>query len=216
MPPTKVDHSNTICCICKSKKTYVEVGTGRPVWHKCICGKKDCTGYSCDKCINKVKYRSLDRNYIALWRIGELGPNSTNGKGFIGQQIISRTYEVDDCNLKMDNFRFYVDLSKISGYGYCEVKIATVSYGVYHFNTKRHQDYDNIFLICMDEQWTNVERVYVIPWEYAVKRTSIGIIKNPSKKTWYAEFRIDEKLFNDTYHKMKLENCKYLKSDNVL
>lgn len=53
----------------------------------------------------------------------EIWPLSSIGKGFIGQQIISRTYKIDDCNLKMDNFNFYIDLTKDAKYGYGEVKL---------------------------------------------------------------------------------------------
>lgn len=63
-------------------------------------------------------------------RIGDLDPRSTHGKGFIGQQIVAQTYNVEDCNLKFDNFNFYIDLSNISGYGNGEIKTMT-------FNKKR-------------------------------------------------------------------------------
>ncbi len=47
--------------------------------------------------------------------------SSPPGKDFIGQQIVAKTYGIEDCNLKMNNFRFYIDL-KHSIYGYIEVK----------------------------------------------------------------------------------------------
>jgi len=57
MPKPKVDHTNTICCICKSNKTYMD--GHKPVWYTCKCGNKDCKRYICYKC--KLKER-LEKN----------------------------------------------------------------------------------------------------------------------------------------------------------
>lgn len=161
----------------------------------------------CPRCV--IKIMGTD------WRKGNLDPKSAVGKGFIGQQIVAKTFGVEDCNLKMKNFHFYIDLSKIYGYGYGEVKTASLDMisDIYYFDTDREQDYDNLFLVCMDGNWPwkNVGRIYAIPWEVVGYRKKIGIYKNPSRGGWYKEFRIDEKPFNDTYHNMNLTNCKVLK-----
>jgi len=67
-------------------------------------------------------------------------------------------------------------------------------------------------LICMDDNWPwkNVEKVYAIPWEIVGYKKGIQIGKD-YKKFLYDEFRIDERPFNDIYHKMKLENCPVLR-----
>lgn len=72
---------------------------------------------------------------------------------------------------------------------------------------------DTFFFVCMDRSkpWKNVERVYVIPKDIVIKRSSITIYKNPSRSAWYEDFRIDERPFNDVYHNMSLGNCKVLK-----
>lgn len=106
----------------------------------------------------------------------------------------------------MNNFRFYVDLSKIPKYGYCEIKT-------------REQEYDTLFTLCMDKNkpWQNVERVYAFPWEVVINRnkTNITIARNSLKKGyWYEEFRIDKNPFNDIYRDMKLDNCEILKKIN--
>ncbi len=100
------------------------------------------------------------------WRIGNLDPKSSLGKGFIGQQIVAKTFGIEDCNLKTDNFHFYVDLYKHSDYGHIEVK--TSSYNkwrrVWSFVTRREQDYEHLFLVCMDGNWPwkDVKRMYAI------------------------------------------------------
>lgn len=163
----------------------------------------------CPKCVTNIM--KVD------WRKGNLDPKSAVGKGFIGQQIVAKTFGIEDCNLKMKNFNFYIDLSKISGYGYGEVKIASLDMtnDIWYFDTDREQYYDILFLVCMDENWPwkNVERIYAIPWEVVGYRKKIGIYNNPSRGGWYKEFRIDEKSFNDTYHNMNLTNCKVLRKN---
>lgn len=221
--PKKVDHSNTMCCICGSKDTYVY--NGKHIWYNHRCNKKDCTAYECSVCHKKIEYNTPGtyanaKKLQADCRNENLDSSSSSGRGFIGVQIVAHRYGIDDCNIKMDNFRFYVDLSKISGYGYSEVKTSSFSktYGRWKFNTDRVQEYDTAFLVCMDNNWPwkDVDRLYAIPWEVVVNRNkwSISITKNPSKGVqWYEEFRIDERPFNETYHNMKLENCKILRKE---
>lgn len=144
----KKELEGRMCCICRGVKTDID-SYGRYVWRSCNCSKKSCTGFLCNNCYGKVRYRNLDGSYVAKWRIGELDPLSTTGKGFIGQQIVAKTYNVEDCNLKMDNFRFYVDLSDINEYGYGEVKTATLIAHEWHFGNL-DRSCDTFFFICMD------------------------------------------------------------------
>lgn len=48
MPPTKVDHTNTICCICGNNYTS-------SVWYKNTKGNWDRKSYRCAKCNSKIK-----------------------------------------------------------------------------------------------------------------------------------------------------------------
>lgn len=214
-----------ICCVCGADKTYCS--NDYEQWYDCKCGKKDCTKHLCKNCWSKDYQKNNPnshdntRKLATDWRTGNLDPLSTNGKGFIGQQIVAIKYGAEDCNLKMDNFRFYIDLSKISGYGYSEVKTSSlgIKSGQYMFHTHRPQEYDTLFLVCMDhnEPWKDVNRVYAIPWEVVVNRGkgNIVITRDSSRGTWYDDpkkgYRLDEKPFNDIYHGMKLENCKVLR-----
>lgn len=199
------------CCKDRDHKTYVRPN-GKEEWYICSCKKENCTGYICKHC-----YSIQERYDQALWRHGELPPNTTVGKGFIGQQVVAKRYKTDDCNLKMNNFRFYVDLDKISGYGYCEVKIATLIAidGRWPFGKINPETFDTLFLLCMDENWPwrRVERVYAIPWEVVGQRRYIAITKDSSREAWYEEFRIDKNPFNKIYCEMNLENCKVLRKE---
>lgn len=229
------DCSKYLCHRCCMKLEYSaewrKRGICRPNDIRCyVCGRDKSSGNWC---------RYYDRNggwdgvhYICSacyetnrrdsdWKKGNLDPLSSTGKGFIGQQVVAKRYNVEDCNLLMNNFHFYVDISKIEEYGYCEVKtrsfdILKDKYEQWLFDTIREQEYDTLILLCMDRNipWTNVERAYAIPWEVVVNRnkTNITIARNSLRNGhWHEEFRIDEKPFNEIYHNMKLENCKILR-----
>lgn len=216
-------YNRRTCCDCGNSETYIRPD-GIPQWYSCECDKINCTRYLCKYCwSNDYQHNTSYSSYniaklFADWRNGNLDPSSTSGKGFIGQQIAAKRYDVEDCNLIMDNFHFYIDLSKISEHGYCEVKISSLyaRNGQWQFHTDRIQEYDNLFAICMDKNWPwkSVERVYMIPWEIVVNREkgTVTITKNSYRGPGrYDEFMIDEKSFNDAYHKIKLENCKVLR-----
>lgn len=196
------------CCNCGGSKTYIKPD-GRYSWYSCQCHDEDCTKYLCEKCYKKS---------FTDWRNGNLDPSSNSGKGFIGSRIVANTYKMEDCSIVKDNFHFYIDLFKRGGYGYVEVKTSSLDKirEIWNFNTARQQEYENIFLVCMDIYWPwkRVERIYIIPWEVVGYRTGIAITKNPSKgNQWYEEFRTNEIPFNETYHRMKLENCDILRKN---
>jgi hypothetical protein len=202
-------YKETKCCKCDSTKTYMK-GPEDPLWYICECGKKDFTGNICDICYGKTRSP-------AGWRYGQLDASSSPGKGFIGVQIIAKTYGLEDCNIKMSSFNFYIDLSKHSEYGYIEVKTATLNIKnrEWYFSKFHERNFDNLLALCMDSNkpWKDVKMAYMTPWEDAINRMTIKITENPARKPWYYDFRIDEKPFNDTYHNMKLDNCKILRKN---
>lgn len=68
-----------------------------------------------------------------------------------------------------------------------------------------------------NEPWKNIERVYAIPYIQMAGEYRIYIHRDLSKLTRHSryeyleQFRIDITPFNNTYHDMKLENCKVLR-----
>lgn len=205
----KIRYKGVKCCKCGSTKTYMK-SPEEPFWRTCECGKKDCTEHICDSCYGKL-------HSPAGWRHGQLDPSSPPGKGFIGAQIAAKTFGIDDCNIKMDSFNFYIDLSRHSEYGYIEVKTATLNIKSreWYFSKFHEKNFDNLLTLCMDSNkpWKDVKMACIIPWEDAIKRMTIKIIQNPARKPWYHGYIIDEKPFNGIYHNMKLDNCKFLRKN---
>lgn len=206
------DSKPKLCCICGNnndvRKRYYDDN-----------GNWDGESRLCDNCYTNINYNYIQK-MLAGFRNGNLDPLSTVGKGFIGQQIIAKKYNVDDCNLKMDNFHFYVDLSKISGFGYCEVKISGLHGKLWKAELGMEHKFDTVFVLCMDKNvpWIDIERAYVIPESKLYGEARINIYKDfsnmRSRFKWVDKFRVDEKDFNDIYHTMKLENCKILRKNS--
>lgn len=210
MPETAYKIKLRKCCKCGTDKS----SNGK--WNKYYDDKNNWDGksYLCNTC----KMREYNDKIIKptrQCRTRELSRYSTHGKGFIGAQIVAKTNGLEDCNIKMDNFCFYVDLSRHTKYGTVEVKTATlnIEYLWWGFSGFKPENSDTTFLVCMDdnEPWKNVERIYKIP-SNNIEVTTITIFANTSMRmSKWGKFKIDENPYNNTYHNMKLENCKVLK-----
>lgn len=192
----------SICYRCGNKAEKRErnkegVSTGNYICKNCY--QKDYWIFNKDR-INK------DKRSLTLCRNGELSPYSNTGKGYIFEQIICITLGVNNCNIKKDNWNSPIDIDKHEKYGYISCKGANIS-------IRRCEKFDTLILICMSKDRKNVERVYVIPVEETIGRDNITIYDNPSRAVWYEKYRIDGEPFNNTYHNMKLENCKVLKRE---
>lgn len=57
----------------------------------------------------------------------------------------------------------------------------------------------------------NIERMYAIPEGELGKVTGVSIVKSNNSR--WEKFRIDERPYNDTYHKMNIGNCPVLKDE---
>ncbi len=225
-----VDHKNTTCHICKGKETRIQPN-GRPHWLKYKIDKDrkfdpngnwDEKSYICGLCYDKERRKLPDSNVNLIksmrkFRNKELSKNCSSGKAFIGEQIWCKVRGVENCNIKKDNFAYKYDHSHDPEYGITNTKIASLSHhqGIiesWHFDTKGK--YVHAVLFCMNKNWDDIERIYIIPEKEMKKRNSITISKNPYRGIpWYEKYRVDEKIYNYTYHNMNIEDCPVLKDD---
>lgn len=203
------------CCICGSSETYID-NRGCPVWLREIDKNRNWTGgWMCNKCDKKDYYYNvlkLDPNsqanvmkYIANWRNNQLSIYGSNGKGIIGEAIIAKVRKLDILAIEMNNFNYIFDLSYDSEYGVPQVKIRSLGpMKEWRFNDFNYESFDTLFSICMNEEWKDVSRMYAIPKKIIIKKSSICIYKDPSMGDLYADFKIDEKPYNDAYHSLML------------
>lgn len=202
------------CCACDIYEIIKDYR--RLKWMIHVCDKKDCTGYLCSKCYQRYDPRSSNnkKKYVTKCRNNQLEKSSNSGKGFIGEMIIAKTLDIANCNLELDNFRSYIDLYDPTIYKKIQVKTSEPYYGCWtvHFGIEHH--FDTLFILCMDKYRKNVLRVYIIPESelYGIKAVSIYSKTRYIQSKW-EKFRVDEKPYNETYHNMKIENCKVLKND---
>jgi len=213
----------TVCRLCGTNETAFY--QNKALWHAYkvkdnkfdLDGEWDKKNYICRNC-----YSNENEKRKRLSRNKELPKDTTRGKGFIGEQIWCVTRGVKNCNIEADNFNYPFDHSPDSVYGIVQTKISSLGklyqyfYWVFAkepFDVKGElkEKYDNIVLICMDIDWNNVERVYIIPYDVIFKLKTISIPRDGD--TWYEQYRVDEKPYNDVYHSMKIENCSVIKNE---
>lgn len=181
----------------------------------------DWTGkWICRYCYDRYSPRSTHTIMRSITNIrnGYLSVSSKHGKAIIDQAVVSKVLNIDDLNIKMDKFTWYIDMEN-SEDGKIDVKGATILYGDYHFQTERNIESDTYICIGYDKKRKNIDDVWKIPNEGRICNiTSIKTVKNPSKTSIYNKFKIgDIEIYNDTYHNLLsyLGNRKYIGIDDI-
>ncbi len=182
-------------------------------------GNYDLKDRLCSRC-HQNEENDKFRKPLVNFRTGNLSRYTAHGLGYIGVQIVAITNGVEDCNIKMDNFCFYIDLSKHTEYGYCEVKTGSflLNRGRWvTFCEIKPWNFDNIFLVCMDwnRPWKNVCRIYIVSSEYVDISNITIYLGTSTKSSRWDRFKVDKVSYDNTYHSMKLENCNVLRKDGM-
>jgi hypothetical protein len=131
---------------------------------------------------------------LSNYRTGNLDPNCTTGKGYIGQKVTCKTRNIEDLNIKNNNFNCPLDHSIDSELGILQSKIAyfEIKYNRWHVCTRSEKGkiYDYIIIYCVEND--HIVRGYIIP-EFKIEQyTSISISKTPNRGIqWYEEYRIN-------------------------
>lgn len=143
---------------------------------------------------------------LADSRTGNLNPYSSKAKGDILEEVTCKVHGVKNLNIEDNNFTSSLDHSRDPKYGILQTKgaIYDPNRKSWHnrVNNEHGKDFDNIIFYCISRNMKNIDRIYIIPWEEIYIRKNIEIIEEPSKGGWYEEYRIDEKPYNDAYHKI--------------
>lgn len=201
------------CCKCgKEGTTYKDydskgVWTGR--WWCRSCWTHDNAKNNPDSFYNVTKSMRPCRNK-------GIDKDSTFGKGFRGEQLFCKIRDDENCNIKLDNFTSMIDVFDKE---YCKVQVKTVSLSLEYGKWKANdinKNCDTVVIICMDNDFKNVLRVYIISRKY-IAGNNVTITESASSISKWKTFRLDEceeKLYNDIYHDMKIEDCPVLKTVN--
>ena len=170
-------HENTVCSDCGSNTTNNN-------WYK----KRDKNGnwggkYICVACYQNPAYRS-----------GELSPNSNVYKGMIGVETVAEVLGDKDCIIMKEGSPF--DICSIQSLRYGKIEVKTIiyrpKYGCWTVNSIKPGLFDTLFVICTDNKFENIIRVYIIDGMKIGNIKGITIIENPSYCNWHEEFRVDD------------------------
>jgi len=203
MPPTKVDHSNTICCLCGTDKTCGH-------WRRCYDKKgKWNRKYVCNKCYKKNWNRET---FLSDRRTGNINPNCSSAKGDLFEELTAIWRGIKRLSVENDNYGLPFDHSLDPELGIIQTKGRLYNiYGYWpfgDFEREYNKNFDYMICYCADKNGVNIERIYIFPKEEIVKRTGTKITKNPSRgEQWYEKYRVKDeeeiKKVNGIWKKIK-------------
>lgn len=195
MSHPKIDHTNTRCCICGSRETYI-MPNGDPSWrrHK-ENGIWDGKSYKCESCRHKsnTKYRN-----------NKIDKNSTFGMTIISQAVVKKVTGSIDCTRKMNNCNYSIDLLDHKKNEKIDVKYSVIREDKeWYFRTKGKLDTDIYFCMGLSKDSKNIAKVWIIPNEdWVVDLKGISIHKESCYR--YSQYEIDSKLYNNAYQSLML------------
>jgi hypothetical protein len=210
------------CCVCGSGET-IKIDGIYPLWLKYRDEKYiwDQKSYLCNKCYGKdwyVKYKRDEIKSQTYCRNVGFDKCSDQGKSIISEVFIAKVLGVRVVSIETDNFRSSVDLEYHPILGKIQVKVRTfmdeyngwggIDFGMEH-------DFDTLIFACMDKNWKNVERMYIIPESELYGLTGISITEKGKK---YEKFRyVDIEAYNDAYQDLMsfMENKNMFSIDDV-
>lgn len=198
------------CCECKKEETYV-TNSGTPLWYGCKCGKENCIGWLCHKCYTRGKSHSpggyIDTiKSIMNIRIGNVKIDSFQGRYIMSQTVIAKALGVEDLNIKMDNFKWSIDIEH-EKYMKIDVKYSSVwnrrGREMWTYAVNRKIDCNTYFLLGFGSDYKNIEDLRIIPNEgWICNLVSITIVRNSLKISKFDQFKVDHEQYNDIYHNL--------------
>jgi len=207
-----IDHSKPPkkCCKCGTDKSF-------PNFYNHRCDKDNCTGKLCINCRRYEYYHKIESNIIRLdaqIRNNILTRNVSLSKSIIDQAVVAEYFGLEDLNIKMNNFNYYIDL-RHEIYGNIDVKGGTLlsgrklSYSDYWcFSTNRKIEPDTYFCIGYDKLRDNIIKALIIPNDnWVINLDNLYVYKNPSRtsKYNYAQFEIECTKLNKIYQDLDID-----------
>jgi len=220
---TKLVDIDRKCFRCGSIHTFVSDKTGVAAWRRrkiIINGQKiwDGKNYYCDSCHHKLMKKCRNKN---------IDKNCNFGKGFRVEQAIAKALEIKNCNIELDNFNSVFDLYDTIKYKEIQSRSVEPSirkaswngkeykYDVWHIGLNIESYYDFLFAVCMSKNYTNIERLYVIPANDVPFARGMTIYKDPKFGDKYKTYKDDVLLdkVRNAYHNLRIEDCPIIKND---
>ena len=141
----------------------------------------------------------ISKNYI------DNGQNSmsTKEKGDLCEEIVEITINAEiSTDIRYDLVHDEYKRIEVKGSDY------SIRHKYWLISGIESYKFDNLFIVCMSSNFERVERVYIINKEYVGEISGITIYESILRRTWYEEFRVDEKLYQEACEKI-------MKDDNI-
>lgn len=182
------------------KREYDKNGnwTGRLLYKNCY-----------DKNDRKNNPNNLDniKKHLTDSRNNNLDPDSTSAKGGLFEAITCKTRNRKNLNIEYDNFITPIDHDRDPELGILQTKgaiynsIHRIWHNIWNSDFEKRKEFDSLIFYCMSKDRKNIERVYIFPKKEIIIRNGVTIYKNPTRTVWYEKYRVDEKPYNDAYHR---------------
>lgn len=227
----KIDHSNTICTVCRTNVTsqwrrYVVNKEGKYILRYEPDEMWDGKSYICNICYGIEDRKRFDHpnnliKSMSKCRNKQISKNTNTGKGYIGEQIWCKWRRTKNCNIEKDNFNSREDTIDPE-YGIVQVKLAILNNGEWNVNIGQNHNFDIVGILFMDNKMKNVERLCIIPVKELESMTYLkiqkdGVYRNFSMAADICDrFYVNKKLcddINNIYHSMSIEDCPVLKNE---
>lgn len=155
--------------------------------------------YMCVRCRHKSreKGKSLD---------------SIVGRCSTGHAIVSKVLGVPVCSIyidgiALDSWKLPIGLIENEDYGIVDVKTAPLRNRRWRFEVEKKVIVDTYFFLGFDEEWTNVDTVFIFPNEEWVSKNKLFVLaKNSSKHRDCEWFEVDAGPYNDAFKEIKNES----------
>ncbi len=192
-----------VCDICKSTKTFTR-SDGKEYWYNHRDENYLKTGkYICYDCYQKYdpNSQSNTKKMLAKHRSNISDLDITNILGDISQKVVGYILNVPDLNKEHDNYCWPYDFMH-KEYGTIDSQGRMPQKGEY-WMFKGGKNCDTYFLLGFVKDLMCIETVHIIPNdEWSKKTISISRNRDISRYSMYDKYKVDPKIYDDTYHKL--------------
>ena len=141
---------------------------------------------------------------MANIRIGNVAVGCPSYITIISQAVVAKYHRINDLNIKMNNFNYYIDLEN-DEHGKIDVKGGrlTVNDGydawMFHTKRKRKKCICTFYLVGFSKNLENIEIICTIPDKDLTTNSSIALYKNTVRSMKYDIHKEDPKPYDDIY-----------------
>lgn len=143
----------------------------------------------------------------------KFGKDSSKGKMIMSQAVVIKVLSINitDCDsikikspwlfdiIHSEYGKIYIKQSALRGIGYSSGYRFQIKKKLKIIGSKKERECDTYFFLGFDENYNNIDRVYIVPNRDWVKDIGTVTIYNSADDSKYDKFNTDPKLYNKMY-----------------